>query len=89
VCTAVSIGLLYSDTYNPMLNMKWLINKIKSYSQTRTRLREQRKIIRREIELVKIMGMADPPTHVQVVEMYNLVSTKGCVIFKNITSSAE
>ena len=69
--------------------MKWLINKIKSYSQTRTRLREQRKIIRREIELVKIMGMAEPPTHAQAVAMYNLVSTKGCVIFKNITSSAE
>lgn len=72
-----------------MLNMKWLINKIKSYSQTRTRLREQRKIIRREIELIKIMGMAEPPTHAQAVEMYNIVSTKGCVIFKNITSSAE
>lgn len=69
--------------------MKWLIEKIRSYFQTNNQLREQRKIIRREIELVKIAGMAEPPTHAQAVEMYNIVSTKGCVIFKNITSSAE
>ena len=69
--------------------MKWLIKKIRNYFQTKNRLKEQRKIIRREIELVKIMGMAEPPTHAQAVEMYNIVSTKGCVIFKNITSSAE
>ena len=64
--------------------MRWLIEKIKTYLQTKAQIKKQRANINREIEAVKSKGMEEPPTHDQAIVMYTQVSTKGAVVYKGI-----
>ena len=58
----------------------WLIEKIKSYFQTRTQLKRQRLTIERELAHVRSEPMAEPPTTEQAIKMYDQVSLIGCVV---------
>ena len=58
----------------------WLIEKIKSYFQTRTQLKRQRLTIERALAHVRNEPMAEPPTTEQAIRMYDQVSVIGCVV---------
>ena len=58
----------------------WLIEKIKSYFQTRAQLKRQRLTIERALAHVRSGPMAEPPTTEQAIRMYDQVSVIGCVV---------